>query len=161
MKGVTTIEKVLEAKTPSIALIKRIHGEKFTLAFLKVWIVNMDQVANVKRSLTEYQIDECAMLIMDEFKLLTIADINLVFRNAKFGKYGELYESLSIIKILEWFNKHFEERCEVAASISIRKAKELNQGLVRSERTTMKHDEDYNKFKIEHYLDNMPKENEE
>jgi hypothetical protein len=100
----------------------REFGETKMEAYLKVWLINLTESLNVKRSLSEVQIDECAMLIVQEFKNLTIADINLIFKDAKMGKYGELYESLSMAKVLGWFNDYFTKRMDESELINQRKA---------------------------------------
>ena len=71
---------------------------------------------NLKRPLKESQIDEAAFLIISEFKNITIADINLIFKRAKMGHYGPMYEALSIDKIITWFRDYFEERMAIAAA---------------------------------------------
>ena len=82
--------------------------------------------------MTDVQTQETAMLIVDSFHALTIADINLIFKNAKMGKYGKIYDRLDGQLILSWFDKHFNERCAAAAEISIREAEKYkndNNGL--------------------------------
>ena len=72
--------------------------------------------------MTPEQIDECAYYIVADFYNLNLADINLVFTDAKKGRYGELYESLNMAKILSWFQVYFEQRKEKAADINRREA---------------------------------------
>lgn len=72
--------------------------------------------------MTPEQINECAWLIVSDFNALNIADINLIFTNAKKGRYGELYESLNMAKIISWFDVYKEQRMETAATMSQREA---------------------------------------
>ena len=122
LKGVNTVALALSAGTPTIGRLKRELGQLSIEAYFKVWIINLTDSINCTRPLKEHQIDECAELIVEEFNNLTIADINIIFKRAKTGHYGELYETLSIDKILRWFTDYFEERCQTAARNSRREA---------------------------------------
>jgi hypothetical protein len=103
LSKVNTIEDALLIKTPSLGSVKRAYGEKKLEAYLKIWIIGFNQAINVKRPLNEPQIDEIAFLIGSQHPNITIADLNLIFKNAKLGNYGEIYDTLSMDKILGWF----------------------------------------------------------
>ena len=53
-------------------------------------------------------------MIFQDFYYLKIADLNLVFSNAKKGSYGNLYSSLDGSKIYQWFVTHDQERANAA-----------------------------------------------
>lgn len=112
------MEQAIEIKTPTIgSLIQRNKsGDIISSRAIEIVIMEMlmqlNEAMNLKRPMSADQVQECAMLIVDEFKNLTIADIQVIFRGAKSGKYGEMYESLSMVKIMGWFRKYFEERCQ-------------------------------------------------
>lgn len=72
--------------------------------------------------MTPEQIDECAFYLIQDFYQLNLADINLVFTEAKKGRFGELYESLNMAKIISWFDVYKESRMETAATLSQREA---------------------------------------
>lgn len=72
--------------------------------------------------MTDEQTQETAMLIVDEFFNLNLADINFIFKNAKLGRYGKYYDRLDGQIILSWFEEHFNNRCKLAADESIREA---------------------------------------
>lgn len=112
-------------RTPSVASLVKTYGAKVTEAYIKVWLINLNSSLNLKRPLEEHHIDECAFLIVSEYKNICIADINIIFKNAKLGKYGELYESLSIDKILRWFSDYFNVRCDVAGEMSRQSAEKF------------------------------------
>lgn len=118
MVKVRTINDAMEIKTPSIALMVRRFGQKKIEAYIKLWLMSLNESINLKRPLKDYQIDECAFMIVSNYRNINIADINVIFKRAKSGDYGELYESLSMDKILRWFRDYFDERCEIAASRS-------------------------------------------
>jgi hypothetical protein len=119
-KEIKSFLQVFQSDFPSLAVINREYGPDFTEAYIGIWITNMVDYVSLGKKMGESQIEETAMLILDEYYMLTLADINLVFQRAKKGHYGELYDRLDGAIILSWFRKYFDERCEVAESISMR-----------------------------------------
>ncbi|MDD4971921.1 MAG: hypothetical protein PHT07_21045 [Paludibacter sp.] len=113
---------ILEAKLPTLASVKKRYGFDFIQAYIEGWIVNLREFINVGKKMTDLQCQETAMLIIEEYPSLTIADINLIFKKAKLGKYGSMYDRLDGQMILSWFEKHFDERCAAAANLSMREA---------------------------------------
>lgn len=107
---------------PSIISIKKNFGEDFVQAYIEGWIVNIREFINVGRKMTDEQTQETAMLIVDEYYNLNLADINYIFKNAKLGKYGKYYDRLDGQIILSWFEEHFNNRCKTAADESIMEA---------------------------------------
>lgn len=113
---------ILKSGLPSIGSIVKRFGYGFTQAYIEGWIVNLREFVNVGKQMTDQQTMDTAILILDEYKSLTIADINYIFNSAKKGKYGQFYDRLDGQMILGWFDKHFSERCEAAANASIRES---------------------------------------
>ena len=68
--------------------------------------------------MSESQIRQTAIFIIDDFSMLTLADINMVFKRAKTGYYGELFNRIDGQIILSWFRKHFDDRCNAACELS-------------------------------------------
>ena len=66
------------------------------------------------------QIKQTAIMILDEYYYLNLADINLVFTRAKKGQYGNLYESLDGMKIFNWFDQYDIERSQNAYEVKLR-----------------------------------------
>ena len=60
------------------------------------------------------QIDQTAEMIIDEFPSMKIADILFLFKKAKNGEFGQIYEGLDGLKILTWFRQVWNERLDVA-----------------------------------------------
>lgn len=54
-------------------------------------------------------------MIVEEFGNLTVADVNLIFRRAKLGKYGSFYGRLDGQMLLTWFGEYFDERIKICA----------------------------------------------
>jgi hypothetical protein len=122
LRKVDNIFAALEAGTPSIVKIKKTYGEDFIQAYIEGWIVNLREFLNLGRKMTDEQTHETAMIIVDEYYNLTIADINIIFKRAKLGRWGQIYDRLDGQVILSWFDKYFQERCKVAADKSILEA---------------------------------------
>lgn len=114
LRVVDTMQKAMEANTPTIASLCREFDQDKTEAFVAVWVAELNELINVARPMNEAQILECASLIVYKHKNITVADMNVIFTNAKTGKY-DLFESLSIDKVLSWFDDYFSERCNAYA----------------------------------------------
>lgn len=118
MRGIDTIEKSLQAKTPSLSLIKKYNGEHLLTAFVELHLASLALMINVARPLNEHQIKEIARLVVQKYWALTISDLNILFDRVKMGHF-KIYETLSVHGVLSWFSEYFEERCLVAESNSI------------------------------------------
>lgn len=82
------------------------------------WLAYLNSVLNLNKPLNDDQIELCAKLIAEEYYAVTFADLSLIFRRVVTGQMGELYEALSIPKILSWFAVYFDERCNAAGEMS-------------------------------------------
>lgn len=118
-RRIESFAEILKSELPSLALIKRRFGEDFIQAYIEGWIINLREFVNVGKKMTDEQTQETAMLIVQEYYNLNISDINFIFKNAKLGRYGKIYDRLDGQLILEWFDKHFAQRCTEAANISM------------------------------------------
>lgn len=124
-RNLNTIPAVLHSNLPTLGAIVRKFGDDFTQAYLEGWIVNLREFINVGKKMNDIQTHETAMLILQEYPSLNIADINLIFKRAKLGKFGEVYDRLDGQLILGWLEKYFNERCAAAAMLSIQEAESL------------------------------------
>jgi hypothetical protein len=118
-KEVNTIQKSIELKLPSLVRYKKEFGEEKIESVIKLWLVDLNNCLNLRRPMSESNIDLIAFYIVSDFGNLTLPDIHLVFTRAKKGLYGELYESLNSAKVLGWFKDYFEERLEIAGEMTI------------------------------------------
>lgn len=160
---VKTIKQALEVQTPTLGLLRKQYGERQIEAYIKLWLIELNELLNATRPLTEAQIDETAYLILSEYYNISIADINIIFRKAKLGEYGDLYGTLSIDKILKWFGDYFNERGNVAGEMSraehdrIKYQDEKLYGDVRNSQ-----DKGFEEFKKQYQIDELKKKyNEE
>lgn len=126
IKGLTTISQVLENKTSSISKIKKSIGVVRTEALLKVYLVRTNELLGVSKPLSEEAIDEIASILLTEYYMLSMTDIAFVLQQAVRGRYGELYESLTIPKVIKWFRTYFDERCQTAEEMSNKERSSYN-----------------------------------
>lgn len=107
---------------PSLAELSKSKGENWCLAYVAKWIANMQAFLNVSAKMNDHQVVETALMIVDDFWALNIADINLIFANAKRGQYGQLYGRIDGSIIYRWFQTYFQDRCNACEGRSIREA---------------------------------------
>lgn len=101
--------------TPSKTLgeFKRAYGKDWVIGYLSMWLIELNDNANVKMKMTDGQMEDTAERIYDTYSL-KVTDLTLFFRNVKDGVYGPFYENLSRDKIMQWLAMYFDERCEMA-----------------------------------------------
>lgn len=102
--------------------VKKIYGDDFAQAYIETWIVNISEFINIGKNMNENQVYETAQMILDDFPYFTLADINLIFKKAKKGDFGQIYDRLDGQIILSWFSKYNQLRCSEAEEQSINHA---------------------------------------
>ena len=122
----------LNSSAPTLASIRREYSEDFQIAYVSVWIVNLNDFVNALRKMSPEQIEETATIIVQEYSYLNLADINLVFRKIKKGEYGQLFAEIDGMKVLSWFEQYAQERMRTAAEISMSQADNFKQDLPRT-----------------------------
>ena len=90
---------------------KRKFGKKWTIAYITLWVIDLNENAQVKTKMNDAQIEFVADRIYSSYSL-KVTDLTLFFRNIKEGVYGQFYENLSSEKIMEWLAQYYELRCE-------------------------------------------------
>ena len=121
----------LSSNAPTLASIRREYSEDFQIAYVSVWIVNLNDFVNALRKMSPEQIEETATIIVQEYPYLNLADINLVFRKIKKGEFGQLFAEIDGMKVLSWFEQYAQERMRTAADISMSQADHFKQDLPR------------------------------
>lgn len=145
-RAVNSYPAVFNCNSPSLVDIEKAYGYDCLQAYLEGWIVNLREFVNVGKKMTDSQTFETAMIILQDYKFLTIADINLLFKRAKSGYYGNLYDRLDGQIILGWFRRYFSERCNAAEEESISEASKYKTDPY--ERTSEKIARDEHLFKL-------------
>ena len=121
-----SIQDIFLAQSSSFGTLAR-RDEIKTKAMLKIMFIRFSNFVNVKNPLTEEHIDFLADTIVGNYKWLTIADLCFILKQAKMGKYGNLYERLSPMQIFHWIDEHFENRCNIAEQQSIAESKRYKE----------------------------------
>ncbi|MEI8114958.1 MAG: DUF6633 family protein [Bacteroidia bacterium] len=121
----------MKSSAPTLASIRREYSEDFQIAYVSVWIVNLNDFVNALRKMSPEQIEETATIIVQEYPYLNLADINLVFRKIKKGEFGQLFAEIDGMKVLSWFEQYARERARTAAEISMSQADQFKQDLPR------------------------------
>jgi hypothetical protein len=107
---------------PTIGTVKKVYGDDFAQAYIETWIVNISEFVNIGKNMNENQIYETAQMILDSYPYFTLADINLIFKKAKKGDFGQIYDRLDGQIIFSWFTKYNQLRCLEAEEQSISQA---------------------------------------
>jgi hypothetical protein len=116
-----TIEDAMNSPAPTLGTFHREKSRDFTIGLVMGWLVYLNDLLNLKKPMSEDQIEMCAIEITDTFYSLKMSDLAYLFRRIISGQYGEFYESLTISKVLTFFREYFDERCRHAARDSERR----------------------------------------
>lgn len=106
---------------PTIARMHREKSREFTEALIMSWLVYLNSMLNLKKSMHEEQIVLCSSEIVNEFYMLNFADLTILIKRIITGEYGKFYESISIADVLTFFRSYLEERFDLAEQDSIQK----------------------------------------
>lgn len=94
------------AEQPSkIAYLRANHRTELEFALL-VMLENLASSFNVKETFDDSQIDDCILTIIAEFYIIAPEEILYVFRGAKSGKYGPVYNRLDTVTICGWIRTY-------------------------------------------------------
>ena len=126
-KPIVKIEDCILSKLPSLAKIRKDEGEEKTLSFIKLQLIELNELLNLSKPMSETQINFTSQVILEEFYMLNISDLKLVFKNIAIGKCGNLYQSLNPPKLLSIFREHLNERMNLGAEITMRQHQEHKQ----------------------------------
>lgn len=121
------IETVIDAQTPTLASFSRAKGNEFTEGLITVWLMYLNEMLNLKKLLSPGQMELIATNVVADYGSLKISDITYIFKKVINGDYGELYESLTVPKVMTWFKQHTQERMDTAEQMSIRQHQAFSQ----------------------------------
>lgn len=134
VSGAMKIAESYPSKYPSLAKIKTHFGVAAVEGIIKLYLIELTELVNLKRPLTEKQIDVIASNVSSQYFNLTVADVHVLFSKVVNGDYGDFYESLDVPKVMKWFASYFDERCSSAQEDSINHAFNDKGGNITSER---------------------------
>lgn len=115
----TQADAIMLAKAGEPSLCALSRNSTKTIPLIRLNITALDRFLHLKNPLSEEEINFVADQIVEEFGCaLTFADIHIVLRDAKAGRYGKFYERLSAPDVLEWFRTYFNARLDAAYEIN-------------------------------------------
>jgi len=112
LRNITTLEMAVKSDLNQLATLVKQFDRDFVISYLQLWIIDLNEFLNLTNRMTAEQIKDTAELIYQDNFNLNIADVNLVFTNAKKGVYGQLYGSIDGSKLLRWFAEYRNYRAE-------------------------------------------------
>lgn len=121
----------MSSELPTLASIRKTYSDDFIIAYIALWIDNLNDFVNAIRKMKPAQMEETALIIFQEYHFFNIADINLVFRKIKKGEFGQLFAELDGVKILSWFEQYAQERARTAAESAMSNAEIFKADLPR------------------------------
>ncbi|MFC2482631.1 MAG: hypothetical protein ACFNS7_07450 [Capnocytophaga granulosa] len=120
MRSVTLkgVSDAVSRKTLSLVDIKKNRGQAFLRSYIALWLIELNELLNLKNPLSEVQIKLCTEQIITDYSFLKLSELSLIFKRIISGEFGELYERISMPKLMTIFRKYEQERTEVVISES-------------------------------------------
>ena len=115
LKGVSD---AVNRKTVTLVDIKKGKGQTFLRNYIALWLIELNELLNLKNPLSEAQITLCTEQIITDYSFLKLSELSLIFKRIVSGEFGELYERISMPKLMSIFRKYEQERTEVVTSES-------------------------------------------
>jgi hypothetical protein len=97
-------------QAPTLKVLEKQYGKDDLATLVSFMILQTARFFNLGNNLSEEQALETAYLMLQNYPHETIEDFTLMFREAKKGKYGELYNRLDGQIIFKWMEKYLEEK---------------------------------------------------
>ena len=119
--SVKDISTAISVKADVLSSIRNNTGISFSEAIIKLQLINLNDLVNAKRPLTEVMIEYTSAEIINLYWWFKMTDIYLIFRRMTNGDYGNFYDSLNPTKILSCFSKYNKERTELSLGRSVSK----------------------------------------
>lgn len=108
----------LDSECPSISKARKHIGEEKLHLLLSSYFLQFIDYIGVKSQFTPSHVEVLVRDLCDEFYNLKVSEVAFVLKQARLGKFGELYNNINPVKIMAWFQMYRERRLEVAGEIS-------------------------------------------
>ena len=109
-KKVRTAIDAARIDAPVLSSIKREFSQDDVITLISLYISDTILFIGVQNTISLDMIRQVATMIYNDFYYMNIADIYLVFNNAKKGIYGDYSYKIGGNDIYKWFNQYNEER---------------------------------------------------
>jgi len=153
VRNMTAVSQVLAKGDTCTALLAKQVGTKRIEALVKLYLVRLNELLDLKRPLSEMAIDEIAATLMTGlYRNLSLTDIAFVLQQAARGVYGEMYESLNVTKVMRWFDAYFEERVAAAERMSEAERSKHNSLMGRDRSSEQAQEDGFSAFKKDYEI---------
>jgi hypothetical protein len=122
-----SVSDAMNSKSQSLGKIQREQSVEFSEGIIKMWLLYLNKILNLNKPMSDEQIKLAAVLICEEFYMLKMSDLSLLFKRIISGQCGDFYERISINKVLTFFRNYLEERFEIAIDQSSRDHRDIKQ----------------------------------
>lgn len=97
----------------NLLTLTRDFGQKKVEALVKVYLLEMNELLNLRNPLNEACIDRIASMVVKDYRNLNFADIRNVLENGARGRYSRDGEVLMVNYsiVMGWFERYSAERC--------------------------------------------------
>lgn len=99
-----------KSATPKLFQLRWAYGDAVAEVWLVAQLTDLNKYAGVRNKLTEFQIEQCAQVIIDTYGYLTVGEMMLFFLRFKAGKYGRFYGDADPLVITEGLNDFLDDR---------------------------------------------------
>lgn len=117
-----TIAKIVNESLPLVEMM-RVTSSKEVARTIDVALTKLVASVNVGNNISDYQIKEIVEDLIDKYQHETIEDFILVFKKARLGEFGTIYNLHSAV-IFEWMEKYLDQKYSVRDAI---REKERNE----------------------------------
>lgn len=154
------MEQAIAAETSCLSGIRKEHGQQTARALMVKVVVDVTDFFNVSTPMTDNQIAQTVDLILEDFWMLKLEDIKVCFNNAKKGKYGQLYNRLDGMVILEWLQRYTDERIGFSDEQSYNEHLSTSKVDIYS-RDRGEHDKEFNAVRADHIIQQSKQQKDE
>lgn len=93
--------KCLEGNSPTLADIRAFWGGRWAETWLEAQLKDLSEYSNTRDKILDYQLEETARVILEEFYYLKLSELMLFFFHFKAGRYGRFYGSVDPLVITQ------------------------------------------------------------
>lgn len=95
----TDIYDCIFGNHPTLAELKRQHGDKATVAWLVPQLFDLSEFCGSKGKISDRQMEQCAAIIVNTYYYLKTTELMLFFYRFKQGRYGKFYGAVDPLVI--------------------------------------------------------------
>lgn len=99
---------------PTIGALTHYLGNKGAVHCVAQMLAWANALLNVGKGMRNEQLQPTAHLLVEENRLLNVADFRLALKKAVKGDYGTTYDRLDVQVIQTWLNQYWNDRLEAA-----------------------------------------------